>query len=343
MRWNKGLLLAFALAASVVAYSQSPVLVHRQKYAMGTVFEIASYGASSGALSSALDEALQEAVRLDQIMSDYRADSELSRLNRGAFSVAQAVSPDLYRVIEIALEYSKLSGGRFDITVGPLAAYWKSVMRGERARSAADESKLRGCVGYGHVILRPPDRVEFRCPSTRIDLGAIGKGFAVDRIVEVLRRRGVSNALVNAGGSTLYGMGHPPGEGAWRVVVKDMGDGKTQVLLSEDSLSTSKQSAPSMLGDRKSGHLVDPLTGEPVATSMTVAVLARTATDSDALSTALLLVGTQRATQLITDSSALGALWISSTGQLEVVSKTPVKWLADARAEETPLEQKAQR
>src|SRR5690242_9538494 len=195
MRWNK-LFAAVLLCASAVLSSaqESPEapqpqarFVHKKKYVMGTVFEIAAYGESRPQLSAAVDLALQEVVRLDDVMSDYKADSALSRLNHSSHSRPQRVPPDLYRVIGEALRYSRLSGGKFDVTVGPLVNLWKAAIRGGQPPSSADEEKVRACVGYQKVELLPPDRVQFHSPCTRIDLGAIGKGYALDRAAAVLR------------------------------------------------------------------------------------------------------------------------------------------------------------
>ena len=105
-------------------------------------------------------------VRLDDVMSDYKADSALSRLNHSSHSRPQRVPPDLYRVIGEALQYSRLSGGKFDVTVGPLVNLWKAAIRGGQPPSSADEEKVRACVGYQKVELLPPDRVQFHSPCT---------------------------------------------------------------------------------------------------------------------------------------------------------------------------------
>ena len=123
---------------------------------MGTVFEIVAYGESRLQLSDAVDLALQEVVRLDDVMSDYKPDSALSRLNHSSHSRPERVPPDLYRVIGEALQYSRLSGGKFDVTVGPLVNLWKAAIRGGQPPSSADEEKVRACVGYQKVELLPP-------------------------------------------------------------------------------------------------------------------------------------------------------------------------------------------
>ena len=214
MRWSRalaaGLLAGIPLVPASAPETKTP-LVHKTKYVMGTVYEIAAYDDSPARASRAIDEAFAEIVRLDGVMSNYKPESDLSRLNRNGHYHAEQVPADLYRVIEESVKYSKVSGGKFDITVAPLVDSWKSALRGERAPTQAEQEKLRGCVGYEKIELIPPDRVEFHSPCMRIDLGSIGKGYAVDRTVEILRANGIKNALVDAGQSSIYGMGAPPG------------------------------------------------------------------------------------------------------------------------------------
>jgi thiamine biosynthesis lipoprotein len=319
-----GMVISPLILMALFASAQSPKFVHRQKYAMGTVFEVVAYDDSLDRASAAIDQAFQEVTRLDEIMSNYNPESELSRLNRTAHFQAETVSPDLYRIIEESLEYSKGSGGKFDITVAPLVNYWKSVMRGERARSISHAQKLRACTGYEKIALIPPDRVEFQSACLQIDLGAIGKGYAVDRMADILRSRGVSSALVNAGGSTIYAIGSPPREPGWRVNLRDpSGANGREVLLLNNSVSTSEQTAPDLFGGGNAGHIIDPDTGQPAKAAGAVSVIARTATVSDALSTTLLLLGSARGATLIQNTLGTAAIWIAATGKVESVSSGP--------------------
>jgi len=197
-------------------------------------------------------------------------------------------------------------------------------MRGERAESIAEEEKLRSCTGYEKITLLPPDRVEFQSSCLRIDLGAIGKGYAVDRMAEVLRSRGVTVAFINAGGSTIYGMSSPPQAAGWRVRLRDpSGKNAPEVLLKNNSVSTSEQTSPDLLGGSKAGHIIDPKTGEPVKTSAAVSALANTATASDALSTTLLLLGPDRGVSLVKSTAGSAAIWIDSAGNAETASGGP--------------------
>ena len=325
MRWSEAVakVLLLVLFTAVLAQCQQPS-VYKKKYVMGTVFEVVAYDELSQNVFAAIDAAFTEAARLDGIMSNYKPESDLSRLNHTAHFQLQSVPPDLYREIKESLIYSRLSGGKFDITVGPLVDYWKSVLRGERAESSAEEKRLLSCTGYEKIVLVPPDQVEFRSSCLQIDLGAIGKGYAVDRMVDVLRARGVSSALVNAGGSTIYAIGSPPHEPGWRVHLRDpSGKNHREVLLRDNSVSTSEQTPPHLFGDVNGGHIIDPGTGQPVKTADAVSVVAKTATASDALSTTLLLLGSERGARVIQNAFGTAATWITSTGKIKSVSSGP--------------------
>ena len=335
MRWSSriaaSLMLASLSAAS--AHAQDLAYVHKKKFVMGTVFEIVAYDASPARASAAIDDAFQEIVRLDGIMSNYKSGSDLSRLNRTAHFHAETVPTDLYNVIEESLRYSRLSEGKFDITVGLLVNFWKAIMRGDRAPSSAEEERLRSCVGYEKIVLVPPDGVELRSPCLQIDLGAIGKGYAVDRAVQVLRLRGISSALVNAGGSTIYGMGSPPGQSAWRVRLRDPSNRiHPEVMMLDNSVSTSEQTALSLLEKDSAGHIIDPESGLPVKTATAVSAVAKTATASDALSTTLLLLGPKKGRELVKAMLGTAAIWISPDGQVEAASSGPQILLAAENA-----------
>jgi len=321
MRWYSAALTALTLAGTCAAQTPGQVpaaMYHQKKYVMGTVFEVVVYDTSEGHARAAMEKALQEVVRLDQVMSNYKADSELSVLNREGHYQARKVSPDLYRVIEESLEYSKRTDGKFDISVGPLVDRWKGVMNGKPAPTAEEEAELRKCVGYQKIELIPPDQIEFRSSCLRIDLGAIGKGYAVDRAVEILRASGIENALIDAGGSTLFGMGAPPGEAGWLVHLRDPSKKvDPQAVLHENSASTSEQTAPSMLEKEPAGHIIDPGAGTPARTRYALSVVARTATQTDGLSTSLLLLGPEKGRALVMDTPESAAIWILPDGSSE--------------------------
>jgi thiamine biosynthesis lipoprotein len=328
MHWSSAagatLLLAAFSAASAAAPELAAQMFHKNKYVMGTVFDVVVYDTSAEHAEQAMDAALEEVVRLDWVMSDYKPDSELSKLNRSAHNQPQTVSPDLYRVISESLPYSKLSDGKFDVTIAPLADRWKAVLRGEPAPTAAERQALRECVGYEKVQMIPPNQIEFHSPCLRIDLGSIGKGYAVDRAAKILRARGIKSALIDAGGSSFYGMGAPPGSAGWLVHLRDPSKKiDPQALLCENSASTSEQTPKSLLGNDAAGHIIDPSDGTPLKTRYALSVVTKTGTASDALSTALLLVGPEKGKRLVEGVKETAAVWVSAEGQTEIATTGP--------------------
>ena len=317
-------LISLFLIASFVRGAENQVLVYKKKYAMGTVFEIAAYDQSSRHATNAIEKALQEIVRIDDLLSNYKPDSALSNLNRSAHFHAEKVPPDLYRVIDQSMHFSRLSDGKLDISVAPLVDLWKAALRGEGTPTRARQEEVRGCVGYEKIELTPPDRISFRSPCLQLDLGAIGKGYAVDRAAEVLRSLGIRDALINAGGSTMLAMGSPPNETAWLVHLRDPSSKiDPQVMLKDESVSTSEQTAASLLGNDSAGHIIDPGTGMALKTIFAVSAVSKTATVSDGLSTTLLLLGPTKGTELIKNTADVSAIWISQNAQVETAIGGP--------------------
>ena len=348
MRWSRasagGVLLATFTAMCLAAPELPRAMFHKNKYAMGTEFEIVVYDESAAHAEQAMEEALEEIVRLDGVMSDYKTDSELSRLNRKAHFHAQIVSADLYCVIEESLQYSKISGGKFDVTVGPLAHRWKAVLNGAPTPTVEEEEKLRACVGYEKVVMTPPNRIEFHSPCLEIDLGAIGKGYAVDRAVEILRTRGIKSGLIDAGGSTFYGMGAPPEKAGWLVHLRDpSGKLDPEVLLRDNSASTSEQTPKSLLGNASAGHIINPENGMPLRTRYSLSVIAKTGTASDGLSTTLLLLGPEKGRELVEGVSDAAAIWVSSDGQMEIATSGPRILLGGESRNDTPVKDSEQK
>ena len=171
---------------------------------------------------------LAKPQRLDRMLSNYLPDSEWSEVNRTAGLRPVRLSAELFQLLSDCMRYSQQSGGAFDITVGPLMKVW-GFYRGEGAlpRPAEIRNALAR-MGYRHVRLDPAAQtVQFDRPGVELDPGGIGKGYAVDRMVEVLKGRGVKIALVSAAGSSIYGLGAPPDEPqGWRITIRAPEDAK---------------------------------------------------------------------------------------------------------------------
>jgi FAD:protein FMN transferase len=266
------------------------------RLSMGCVYGIAAYSPGDDALPRFLDEALDEVDRIDRLMSHYRADSPLSELNRRAADDAVAVDRELFEFLVQAIGYSHESDGAFDVTVGPLMKAWGFFRGDGRVPAPAELAEARTRVGYGHVRLDPATRtVRFDTPGVELDLGGIAKGYAVDRAIALLRARGVTAALVSAGGSTVYALGAPPGQDAWTVSVQDpltTGRVALTVALRDRALSIAGASEKFFeRGSTRYAHIMDPRTGRPVRDVLAVAIVAPSGTAGDALDDAVFVKG----------------------------------------------------
>jgi FAD:protein FMN transferase len=293
------------LAAALGTLAPEPdtlSFVHRQRYAMGTMFDIAVYYPSRADAERTVSAALDEITRLDDVMSNFRADSELSKLARNGRGDFVTVDRDLYTVIEASLVVSQRSHGAFDITVGPLVRMWRQAREDNRIPSGEAIAAARRCVGYERIELDAPDRIRLKSDCIELDLGAIGKGYAVDRAIEVLVAAGIRHAVVNAGRSSIAAIGHPPNSTGWTVT---LATGIVRLLRNE-SISTAQQS----------GEVVDPRHGAPAPTATSVSVVAPSAMVSDALDTTLLLMSIGEGRQLLSRYSNVSAFWIAANGEL---------------------------
>ena len=267
------------------------------RMSMACAYAIEAYAGSGVDLRVVVEEALDEVDRIDRLMSHYKADSPLSRLNREAARHAVSVDKELFDFIERSLRYTDESDGAFDITVGPLMKAW-GFFRGEhRVPDAGELAGVRRRVGAGHVILNRETRtIAFDIEGVELDLGGIAKGYAVDRVVELLRARHVTAALVSAGGSSIYGLGSPPARDAWEVTIQDPLDASKvalSVALKDASLSVAGSAEKSFAADGVTyTHIMDPRTGQPVQGMLSVAVVTPSATAGDALDDAFFVLGT---------------------------------------------------
>jgi thiamine biosynthesis lipoprotein len=283
-------LLLFACATQLLAASAGAGLTRfeESRVSMGSTYTVVAYGRDARQLPRVVAAALDEVDRIDRLMSHYKPDSPLSRLNREAAAGPASVEPELFDFIAACLRYSQWSEGAFDITVGPLMKAW-GFFRGEgRMPGEAELAEARGRVGYRRLTLDAQARtIQFDRPGVELDLGGIAKGYAVDRAVDLLKRHGIKRALVSAGGSTLYGLGAPPGVQGWEIKVRDPIDSRKTaftVVLKDRALSISGGDEKFFEVDGvKYAHVFDPRTGRPVQGVLGVAVLAESGTAGDAL------------------------------------------------------------
>jgi len=281
----------------------------RERWLMGTWFTVrAPQGPGVG---EALDAALDTVASLEARLSNWRATSELSRLDA---SGGGAVSEPLAAVVDSALALATLTAGAFDPTSESLTLAWD--LRGP-GRVPDDRELAAALARVGHRRVRTgfddAGGRQVDLGGTALDLGGIGKGFALDRAAAVLRARGLTGASLDAGGQRLELSDAPLV--TWIASPTDRDRPAVQVLHRGGSLATSAQSERNVrAGGRRIGHVLDPATGRPVVTRASVTVWAPGATRADALSTALLVMGRDAARAFAAAHPGIGVLWLEPRG-----------------------------
>ncbi|MEE9229451.1 MAG: FAD:protein FMN transferase [Acidobacteriota bacterium] len=273
------------------------VLVARARYVMGSPLDVRTFAHESGQAAAvrALEAALDEVERLDAVLSNWKQDSELSRLNRAATSAPVHCSTDLFDVIEASLRARTATGGAFDPGLEPWTRALGLRDTGLETEAQGIGPSLRVPGPGGTVQLDRDGRtVSFSGAGTGLDLGGIGKGYALDAAGRVLRESGVRNALLNFGGQVLA-LGAPPGEDGWMVEVADPGERFRPVLrlrVRDASVATSANTERGVWRDGEwMGHVLDPHSGRSASFQGSATSVAADATRADAYATALLVMG----------------------------------------------------
>lgn len=254
---------------------------------MGTTYTVVVYGENRGPLLGAVDEAFDEVRRLDRMLSNYKPDSELSQVNRQAAERPVPVSEELFNLLADCVRYSQESEGAFDITVGPLMRVWGFYKGTGHLPHRAEVRGALAQIGYRKIQLDPKSRtVRFARDGMELDPGGIGKGYAVDRMVDILKKFGIQSGFISAGGSSLYALGTPPGEKGWKVTIRHPKDASKMVQemeLKNTSMSTSGNYEKFFRAEgRIYSHIMDPRTGFPAQGMLSVSVITPRCLDSEA-------------------------------------------------------------
>jgi len=277
----------FLLAVFSVAGRAEELRLESSADAMGSTYSLVLYGQDGAKLEAAAEEAFEEVRRLDRMLSNYLAGSEWSEVNRFAAERPVKVSAELFGLLSKCVEYSRQSEGAFDISVGPLMKVWGFYKGSGHLPRKTEITGALSKVGYRNILLDSGGKtVRFARSGVELDPGGIGKGYAVDRMVDVLRRNGIDTALVSASGSSIYALGAPPEEPGWKVSIRDPKNEAvtvTEVTLRNESMSTSGNYEKFFLAEGKLySHIMDPRTGYPASGTLSASVIAPLTLDSEA-------------------------------------------------------------
>lgn len=257
---------------------------------MGTLMRIRVYAHDAAEADPAIRKAFRRITALDDILSDYKAESELSRITRIAVNQPVRVSDDLFRVLSAAQALSNKSDGAFDITLGPLTHLWHSARKAGQLPNASDLAAAAALCGYRKMHLDAAARtVSFDQPGMLLDAGGIAKGFAADEALQVLTDLGIRSALVAASGDLAFSDA-PPGERGWKIAVAPQ-PGKVLVLANA-AVSTSGDTEQHLdVHGVRYSHIIDPSTGIALTNRNCITVVARHGIEADGMTKVLSVQG----------------------------------------------------
>jgi len=265
--------------------------------AMATRFELLLTGGDPRRLRAAGEEALREIERVEGLLSRYRPSTAIAAINAAAGGEPVRVDPRIVALLQRCLELSRLTDGAFDVTVGPLLRAWGFVGGSGAPPETAALARARGLVGSERVELDVAAcTVRLSQAGMELDLGAIGKGYAIDCAIAVLEEHGVPSGLLHGGTSSVHVIGHVSLGVPWRVAWRAPGraDRRRTLTAAQPALSVSASHGKAFVLDgRVMGHVLDPTTGEPAGKALSACVVGPSSTVCDALSTALLVSGSR--------------------------------------------------
>ena len=288
---------------------------------MGTAIHAELWHEDAGLAERALDAVMAEMHRIDQLMSPFKPESELSLVNREAAGSAVPVCPEMFDLIERSIAFSRLSDGAFDITyagVGHLYDYRQGI-----APDAATLQRARCSVGWQHLVLDERARtIRFTRDGVRIDLGGFAKGHAVDNSIKILKHLSIVHAVVAAGGDS-HVLGDRCGR-PWSIAIRDPRDRQRVVAvlpLQDTSISTSGDYERFFERDGvRHHHLIDPKTGTSPRALHSVTILAADGLTSEALSKCVFVMGLQRGMRLVESQPGVDAVVVDAAGTLHFSS-----------------------
>jgi len=300
---------------------------------MGTLFSIKLYAGDEKSAKQAFQAAFARIAQLDETLSDYKAESELTRVT---LSSRAALSGDLFTVLSKGQWLSAQTDGAFDVTLGPLTHLWRQARRAHQLPSAEVLQEALSRSGFRKMHM-DGQSVRFDVSGMQLDVGGIAKGYAADEALAVLSKLGIKSALVVASGDLAFSDA-PPGEEGWKVAIEAL---DRPLLLTNAAVSTSGSAEQNFVvnGVRYS-HIIDPKTGLGLTTSVTTTVIAPHGIDADGMATAINVLGLERGLAFIEKQSGVAAAFLIDQERRVVFSN---RWPVAARSTSTPATDRLRR
>jgi thiamine biosynthesis lipoprotein ApbE len=277
--------------------------VQKTETIMGTEVSITVVAKTGKEGEAALDAAMAEVKRFDRMMSLYKDDSEITRVNLAAGKDPVAVSPEMIEMVEAARKISDLTGGAFDVTVGPLVVLWQMRLKEGNIPTDAEIKRIKSRVGYHNIVIdKKASTIFLKYPDMIMDFAGCAKGYVADKVAQLLKRRGIDNAIVALAGDIRV-MGRRPDGSSWRIGVqhpRDAAKTLTILELSDKYISTSGDYERYQIVHRKRyHHILDPRTGKPSEGIESVTVVGDQGAVGDPLTTALFILGPEKGMTIV--------------------------------------------
>jgi thiamine biosynthesis lipoprotein len=288
------LLLSLSCLLVLNCFSQSRYTFERGL--MGSPFKIILYAPNDSLANLAAESAFKRIEDLNASLSDYRDDSEINHISAQSGSENWlAVSKDLFDILSISDDISRKTGGAFDATLGPIVQEWRRATRKGYLPEKKVISEALAKTGYKNIQFdKNATRIRLLKKGMRLDIGGLGKGFAADEAVKVLKQFGITSAMIDAGGKLAL-MDPPPGEDGWKIVISTGRDSIQTITYSNVGIATSGPTYRYLEYEgKKYSHIVDPKTGIGLLFHLRTTVISPNATEADALATAFSVSGIKK-------------------------------------------------
>ena len=294
-------------------------LYERSFYSMGSTVKLRFYSPSEELFNSVVDACAQRTREIDRLFSNYRDDSVLAEVNSNAGVTPVSVPGEFLRLVRASIKYSELTEGAFDITVGSLFELWRAETKAGRLPARSRIRDALGCTGFRKIkIDEVKSQVFLDGNCVRLDFGAIGKGYAVDEMVKIAKKSGITRGLVNFGGN-IYAMDPPAGKKFWDVGVRKPGSGSeiiSRLDLVNKGVATSGDYERYFEHEGKRySHIINPTTGWPAEDVTSVVAVSKNATEADVFSTAVSVLGPRGAKVFARKDKSLGFLIVGKNGK----------------------------
>lgn len=305
---------------------------------MGTFAHLKAIATNPKTAKRCVETAFAELKKVDDLMSGYKSESEISQVNRDAAKTPVKVGKSTLHVLQKSVEFSSLSGGAFDITIAPLAQLWRTAAETNSVPTDAELELARSKVGYEKLILDPNDMtIRFAVEGMKLDLGGIAKGYAIDRAIEAMRAGGAVGGMVDVGGDIRCFGSPPKGKNTWRIGLQkpDEPDGEDQSLsmsvnqilmvlkFNNAAVATSGGYRRFVLIEGKRySHIINRTTATSAGALSSVTIISQNALDADALATSVSVMGHEKGLALIEKIPNTEAILITPSPDYQLIKTT---------------------